>query len=296
MAIAQQFEYLKPRRMSEAVRIVSRYGSRAQLLAGGTDLIGLIAEDALKPDYVIDIKGISGLDKVELKTGVLHIGALVTFSDLKNSSVLARKFPVIGEMAGWVASVGIRNRATMVGNICSAVPCCDSGPILLVYDAAVHVAGPARKRMIPVSTWFVGPRKTALKRGEIVTGLDLSLPKKRHAGCFVKLKRYEGGDLAQASVAILALEGNSYRIAFGAVAPRPVRAPKIEALLEGKALSDPLMREAVRLLPEEIAPITDIRATREYRAHMAGVMLKRGLEAAVSRLKGNGPEYGVSVI
>jgi len=296
MAIAQQFEYLKPRRMSEAVRIVSRYGSRAQLLAGGTDLIGLIAEDALKPDYVIDIKGISGLDKVELKTGVLHIGALVTFSDLKNSSVLARKFPVIGEMAGWVASVGIRNRATMVGNICSAVPCCDSGPILLVYDAAVHVAGPARKRMIPVSTWFVGPRKTALKRGEIVTGLDLFLPKKRHAGCFVKLKRYEGGDLAQASVAILALEGNSYRIAFGAVAPRPVRAPKIEALLEGKALSDPLMREAVRLLPEEIAPITDIRATREYRAHMAGVMLKRGLEAAVSRLKGNGPEYGVSVI
>lgn len=296
MAIAQQFEYLKPRRMSEAVRIVSRYGSRAQLLAGGTDLIGLIAEDALKPDYVIDIKGISGLDKVELKTGVLHIGALVTFSDLKNSSVLARKFPVIGEMAGWVASVGIRNRATMVGNICSAVPCCDSGPILLVYDAAVHVAGPARKRMIPVSAWFVGPRKTALKRGEIVTGLDLFLPKKRHAGCFVKLKRYEGGDLAQASVAILALEGNSYRIAFGAVAPRPVRAPKIEALLEGKALSDPLMREAVRLLPEEIAPITDIRATREYRAHMAGVMLKRGLEAAVSRLKGNGPEYGVSVI
>ena len=78
--------------------------------------------------------------------------------------------------------------------------------------------------------------------------------------------------------------------------PRPIRAPKIEALLEGKALSDTLVAEAVRLLPDEIAPITDIRATREYRAHMAGVMLKRGLEAAVSRLKGNGPEYGVSVI
>jgi CO/xanthine dehydrogenase FAD-binding subunit len=296
MAIAQQFEYLKPRRLSEAVRIISRYGSRAQVLAGGTDLIGLIADDAAKPDLVIDIKGISGLDKVELKTGVLRIGALVTFSDLKHSHILARKFPVVGEMAGWVASVGIRNRATMVGNICSAVPCCDSGPILLIYDAAVLVAGPARKRKIPVSAWFVGPRKTALKRGEIVTGLDLPLPKKKHAGCFVKLKRYEGGDLAQASVAILALDGNSYRIAFGAVASRPIRAPKIEALLEGKALSGPLMEEAVRLLPAEIAPITDIRATREYRSHMVGVMLKRGLEAAVSRLKGDGPEYGVSII
>jgi CO/xanthine dehydrogenase FAD-binding subunit len=296
MAIAQQFEYVKPCRLGEAVRIASRYGNRARLLAGGTDLIGLIADDTVKPDLVIDIKGIPGLNQVELKTGVLRIGALATFSDLKNSSIITGKFPVIAEMAGWVASVGIRNRATMVGNICSAVPCCDSGPILLIYDAAVLVAGPARRRKIPAHDWFVGPRKTALKRGEIVTGLDLPWPKKKHAGCFVKLKRYEGGDLAQASVAILALDGNSYRIAFGAVAPRPIRAPGIEALLEGKALSGPLMEEAVRLLPEEIAPITDIRATREYRAHMVGVMLKRGLEAAASRLKGDGPEYGSSVI
>lgn len=296
MAIAQQFEYVKPRRLSEAVRILTRYGSRAQVLAGGTDLIGLIADDAVKPDLVIDIKGISGLDKIEMRNGILRIGALVTFSDLQNSAVLARKFKLLPEMAGWVASVGIRNRATMVGNICSAVPCCDSGPILLIYEATVLVAGPVRKRKIPISDWFVGPRTTALKRGEIVTGLDLPLPRTKHAGCFVKLRRYEGEDLAQASVAILALSGNSYRIAFGAIAPRPIRALKIEALLKGKALTGSLMEEALRLLPEEIAPITDIRATREYRAHMVGVMLKRGLEAAVSRLRDNGPEYGSSII
>lgn len=296
MAIAHQFEYMKPRRLNEAVKTLVRYGNRAQLLAGGTDLIGLIADDAVKPDLVIDLKGLGGLSQIELKNGHLTIGALVTFSDLRRSPIIAKKFPVIREMTEWVASVGIRNRATMVGNICSAVPCCDSGPILLIYDATVLVSGPVRKRKIPIGEWFTGPRKTALRRGEIVTGLVLPLPEKKHAACFVKLKRYDGCDLAQASAAVLALEGNSYRIAFGSVAPRPIRAPKIEAHLEGEAISDTLMEEAAELVPEEIAPITDIRATREYRARMIGVMLRRGLRAAALRLEGDGPEYGASVI
>src|ERR1017187_9365524 len=137
MAIAHEFDYVKPRTLREAVKTLAHYGTRARVLAGGTDLITLIAEDVVTPAVVVDIKGVSGLDKIEFENGVLTIGALVTFSDLRDSTVVAKKFPVIREMTGWVASVGIRNRATMVGNICSAVPCCDSGPILLVYDAAV---------------------------------------------------------------------------------------------------------------------------------------------------------------
>ena len=296
MAIAHQFEYVKPGTLREGIRTLARYGSRAQVLAGGTDLIGLISDDKLLPEIVVDIKGIAGLDKIEFKNGVLTIGALVTFSDLRDSPVIAKKFPVIREMTGWLASVGIRNRATMVGNLCSAVPCCDSGPILQVYDASMLVAGPKGKRKISLDDWFVGPRKTALKKGEIATGVAVTLPKKKHAACFVKLRRYEGEDLAQASVTVLALEGNSYRVSFGAVAPRPVRGPHIEALLEGKPLSDALIRQAVKLLPEEIVPITDIRATKEYRLHMTGVMLERGLRAAVARLADKGPEYGTSLI
>ncbi|HUI06136.1 MAG TPA: xanthine dehydrogenase family protein subunit M [Verrucomicrobiae bacterium] len=296
MAIAHQFEYVKPGTLREGIKTLARYGNRAQVLAGGTDLIGLMADEMVRPEIVVDIKGIPGLDKIEFKNGVLIIGALVTFSDLRDSPVIANKFPVIWEMTGWLASVGIRNRATMVGNLCSAVPCCDSGPILQVYDAAILVAGPAGRRKVALCDWFLGPRKTMLKRGEIATGVAVTLPKKKHAACFVKLRRYEGEDLAQASVTVLVLAGNSYRISFGAVAPRPIRAEKIEALLEGKPLSDELIRQAVRLVPEEIAPITDIRATKEYRAHMIGVMLERGLRAAVARLAGTGPEYGTSLI
>jgi carbon-monoxide dehydrogenase medium subunit len=296
MAIAHQFDYLKPGNLREAVKTLARYGSRAQILAGGTDLIGLISDDKLKPEIVVDIKGVRNLDKIEFKNGVLTIGALVTFSDLRDSPMIAKKFPVIREMTGWLASVGIRNRATMVGNLCSAVPCCDSGPILQVYDAAILVAGPAGKRKVPLNEWFIGPRKTVLKRGEIATSVAVPLPKKKHGACFVKLRRYEGEDLAQASVTVLALAGNSYRVSFGAVAPRPIRGERIEALLEGRELTDDLIQQAVRLVPGEIAPITDIRATKEYRTHMVGVMLERGLRAAVARLAGTGPEYGTSLI
>jgi CO/xanthine dehydrogenase FAD-binding subunit len=296
MAIAHQFDYVKPGNLREAVKTLARYGARAQILAGGTDLIGLISDDKVTPEIVVDIKGVAGLDKIEFKNGVLTIGALVTFSDLRDSPVAAKKFPVIREMTGWLASVGIRNRATMVGNLCSAVPCCDSGPILQVYDASMLVAGPNGKRKVPLNEWFVGPRKTVLKRGEIATGVAVPLPKKKQGACFVKLRRYEGEDLAQASVTVLALAGHSYRVSFGAVAPRPVRGERIEALLEGRELTDELIRQAVRLLPEEIVPITDIRATKEYRLHMTGVMLERGLRAAVARLEGTGPEYGTSLI
>jgi CO/xanthine dehydrogenase FAD-binding subunit len=296
MAIAHQFEYVKPPTLREAVRILARHGTRARALAGGTDLVGLISEGMVAPETVVDIKGIPGLDRIEFKNGVLTIGALVTFSDLRESAVIARRFPVVREMTGWVASVGIRNRATLVGNLCSAVPCCDSGAVLLVYDTAVLVAGPGGKRKVPLREWFLGPRKTVLKRGEIATGVTVALPKQKHGACFVKLRRYEGEDLAQASVTVLALAGNSYRISFGAVAPRPVAGERIEALLQGQALSDDLIQKALGLVPEVIVPITDIRATKEYRLHMVGVMLERGLRAAVARLGGTGPDYGTGLI
>jgi CO/xanthine dehydrogenase FAD-binding subunit len=296
MAIAHDFEYVKPGTLREAVSTLRRYGPRSCVLAGGTDLVGLISDGMAAPETVVDIKGIPGLDRIEFKNGVLSIGALVTFSDLRAAPVIAKKFPVIHEMIGWVASVGIRNRATMVGNLCSAVPCCDSGAVLLAYDAVVHIAGPSGKRKVPLREWFLGPRKTVLKRGEIATGVTVPLPKQKHAACFVKLRRYEGEDLAQASVTVLVLAGNRYRVSFGAVAPRPIAGERIEALLEGRPLSDDLIRQAVKLVPEVITPITDIRATKEYRAHMVGVMLERGLRAAVARLAGTGPAYGTSLI
>jgi CO/xanthine dehydrogenase FAD-binding subunit len=261
-------------------------------LAGGTDLLNLLKEGSEKPEAVIDIKGLADLGKITFVKGRLQIGALVTFSELIESKTVKRHFPLIVETARTVGSIGIRNRATMAGNICSAVPCLDSGPLLLAYDAAVIVAGTAGKREIPVAKWFLGPRKTALKPGEMVSGITFPLPEAKHAGCFIKLGRYAGEDLAQASVLTMALADNHYRIAFGSVAPVPFRAGRIEALLNGKELDARLLAEAKDLVSGQVSPITDLRATAEYRLHMCRVMLERSLQASVERLAGRGPRCG----
>jgi carbon-monoxide dehydrogenase medium subunit len=176
------------------------------------------------------------------------------------------------------------------------VPCADSAPLLAAYEASVIVQGPKGKRKIAAAKWFRGSRRTDLKKGELVTALEFPMPAKQHGGCFVKLGRYSGEDLAQASVLVLALPDHRYRVAFGSVAPIPVRASKIEDLLNGKGISGGIIRQAQELIPAIIAPITDIRATKEYRLHMCQVMFERGLRAAVDRSNGGGPEYGTSLI
>lgn len=291
MPIINEFEYFKPATIPQTLKLLAKYKNSA-ILAGGTDLLNLLKDGSEQPEVVIDIKGLAALRKIKYANGRLQIGALVTFSELLESEIIRRHFPLIMETARTVGSPGIRNRATMAGNICSAVPCLDSGPLLLAYDAIVSTAGPAGKREIPVAKWFLGPRKTGLKPGEIVSGLTIPLPEAKHAGCFIKLGRYAGEDLAQASVLTMALAGNRFRIAFGSVAPVPFRAGRIEELLNGKELTVRLLAEAKDLVAAQISPITDLRATKEYRLHMCRVMLERSLQAAVERLAGKGPRYG----
>jgi len=293
--IIHKFDYLKPKSIGEILTILAQ-SKNAAILAGGTDLVDMIKENVAQPDLVVDIKGLDALNQIKFENDTLFIGAGATFSDLIESKIIKEKYPVIFEVAKTVASVGIRNRATVVGNICSAVPCMDSGPLLIAYDATVQLAGQKGERKIPAAEWFIAPRKTALQKGEIVTGVSLPYPKVKHAGCWVKLGRYTGEDLAQVNLLILALSDGTFRISFGAVAPVPVRARKVEKLLNGQTITPSLIEKAKQLIEEEIKPITDVRATKEYRMHMAKVMFERGLDAAISRLNGNGPEYGTSVI
>jgi CO/xanthine dehydrogenase FAD-binding subunit len=289
-----QLDYAKPKLLDEALDIISKSVNPC-ILAGGTDLIDMIKEGSVNPDMIIDLKGIEQFNHITYKHDNLILGAGVTFSDLIESKIINDNFPVISELSRTVASLGIRNRATMVGNICSAVPCMDSGPLLLAYDAQVVTVGPNGERKIPAENWFVGSRKTAIGKGEIVTGISFAYPGK-HGGCFVKLCRYEGEDLAQVNLVILAMADGTFRISFGSVGPVPIRAKKIEQLINGETVSHSLMEDAFKLIEEEIKPITDIRATKEYRMHMAKIMFERGLIAAVGRLNGNGPEYGKNLI
>jgi carbon-monoxide dehydrogenase medium subunit len=293
MVIVQEFKYFKPKSIKEAVSLLLGH-KKSFILAGGTDLISELKNGMVSPGAIIDIKGIAKLNGIDFRGKVLKIGALVTFSDLLKSGIIHEHFPLITEMSGAVASVAIRNRATIVGNICSAVPCMDSGPVLSVYNAEILVSGAGCNFRFPVLQFFKGPRKTVLKGQGIATSISIRLPGPKHAGCFMKLGRYKGEDLAQASVAVLALPKRKYRVAFGSVAPVPIRAKKIEKVLDGKPLDDHLIQTTKELIPQEISPITDVRASQEYRMHMCGVMFERAIKVAAARLEGNGPAYGAA--
>ncbi len=294
MAIAHDFEYVRPASLEDALVSLATDGSR--VLAGGTDVVPWLRDDLVEPKLLVDIKAIPSLADISLDGHRLTLGPLVTFSDILESELVRDTTPMLSEMAHQVASVGIRNRATVVGNLCSAVPSLDAGPALLVYEAVVQVATLDGSRTVPLADWFLGPKETQLAAGGIVTGVTLHLPTADHAAVFLKLARYSGEDLAQANLAILVTAEHEYRMAFGAVAPRPFRAETLETRLGGKPLSDDLIADVQMLVDEEISPITDVRASAEYRTHMCRVMLERGLRAAVSRLHGTGPPYPTHLI
>ncbi len=259
-------------------------------------MVAWLRDEAIAPTALIDIKAIPDLHLITDLGGSLHLGALVTFSDLLASPHVAERYPILVEMGHLVASAGIRNRATLIGNICSAVPSCDAGPVLLAHDADVHIVGPQGARDVSIADWFRGPRATALHAAEIVTGLTIHPPAEPYGAAFLKLSRYEGEDLAQANLAVVMTAAHRYRVAFGAVGPTPRRASSVEQILDGHPLDADKIAVAQHLVAEEISPITDLRATKEYREHMCRVMLERGLRAAASRVAGAGPPYPARLV
>ena len=293
MTIINEFDYVRPTDLKEVFKFLNQNKSSA-ILAGGTDLIGNLKEAMVKPKLIIDIKNLKGLDKIKYAKNELVIGALVTFDDLIHSKIILDKCPVVMEMAKTVASKAIRNRATMVGNICSAVPCMDSGAILHVYEASVIVSDGKKEWDVSVKKWFKGPRKTILKKNEIVMGIKLAIPKGNHSGVYMKLGRYKGEDLAQATCAVVMSKKEGVRISFGSVAPTPVRALSIEKYLKNNEFNNQTIIEIKKMVEDIISPIDDIRASKEYRMHMVKVMLERSLKIAQDRLNGVGVVYGTN--
>jgi carbon-monoxide dehydrogenase medium subunit len=285
MAIPYEFGYVKPTSLQEAIELKGKFQKEARVLAGGTDLVNEIKKGFRVPEMIIDVKGISELSKIEIVNGQLLIGALVTFSDIRKSQVIIDNMNILFEAAGMVASNGVRNRATMIGNICSAVACMDSAAPLLVHEATVHTASMDGKREVKIQNWFVDNRKTAILDNELVTHVSIPIPTVKYAGAYQKMMRYSGEDLSQANVGVLLFANGDCHVAFGSVGPTPKRSLKIENLLKSKGISVATIEEAKEMIETVIAPITDVRATKEYRMHMTKVMFERAMQTAMERIK-----------
>ncbi len=278
-----RFEYLLPKTLEEALVALKGQKDSAKVFAGGTDLIPQLKRREIRiPKIVIDLKGISGLDKLTYdENSGLSIGPLTTISAIAESPIVMNHFPSLFQAASSIGSPQVRNRGTFAGNICTAVPSADSAPALLTLDAKIRIKGPKKERTVSISKFFTGPRTTVLKSDEILVDISVPKPKPGSRGVYLKLSPRHSMDLAIVGVAVIGSSENGIckdvKIALGAVAPTPIRAPMAEVILKGQRITSSLIDEAARNAITQCSPIDDHRASQEYRCDMIFAMTRRAL-------------------
>lgn len=280
------FAYLRPTTLDQAIAALADPSGVSYLLAGGTDLIVRLRRGDLRPTIVVDTKRIRDLhDEIVAVDNGLRFGALVTMTSIIEDARVRRHFQALVESASVVGSVQIRNRATLVGNICNASPAADTVPALLVYSAVANLVGPGGARSVPLSEFFTGPGRTVLGRGEILVSVDLPFPIQPVGAAFGRITRRRGVDLATINLCGLVGKDGAARFAFGAVAPTSFVATDDSGALVPDGTDASARAAALRALFSRARPITDVRASREYRSAMLDVMTERTWRVAATRLR-----------
>lgn len=286
----RRFEYCQPATVDEAVALMGRLDGAKSLFAGGTDLLVEIREQVRRPAHLIDLKKIPGLDglRFDPEDG-LRCGALVRIRTLETSPDVLRHYRGLAQAARELGSIQVRNRATLGGNVCRASPSADTLPPLLADGAEVLVQGPAGRRRVALEDFFVGPGRTVLAPDEVLLEFKLPAPRPGTGQSYLKHGRRKAMELATVGVAVtLVMEDgriDDARVVLGAVAPTPIRAERAEALLRGERPSPGLIDVAARAAEAESRPITDVRASADYRRRMVGVLTRRALVQALESVQ-----------
>lgn len=280
----QTIGYERPGTVDEAAAMLTDQDQPARLLAGGTDLIIGLRDGTIHPAVLVDAKGIPELRPAITQTaGRLSISANTVMTDVAADGRVRRYFPALGEAAAAVGAVQIRNRATVAGNICNASPAADTAPPLLAYAAEVVTYGPHGQRRVPIDEFFLGPGQTVLVRGELVTAIELPMPVRPAGSAFGRITRRRGADLASVSVAVSIDGSGRTRLGFGAVGPRPLLAVDDSGVLADPAADLDEQTSLLTSLAMAASPISDVRASREYRLNMLLLLGQRVLSAAMLR-------------
>jgi len=275
-----------PATIQEACALLAEKGQVAKVLAGGTDLLNKMKHGLVAPAVLISLKQLEQLSNIEYEEGKgVLIGARATHNAICNSKLLQEKYLSICEAAHHMANNQIRNVGTIGGNISNAVPSADLPPILMALGASITLVGTKGERVMALEEFFDGPGKTLLAPDEIIA--QIVIPDQSCTGStYIKFGLRRSGALAVVGVAVaVTMDGNvckDARIVLGAVAPVPMRAPKAEAMIIGKAVSDDLLEEVGVCASTECKPIDDIRGSAEYRRDMVRVFTKRALRKAIN--------------
>jgi len=279
------FEYFQPKTLEEACSLLAAHPQEVAPLAGGTDLLVKMKQRRVVPRYVVNLKGIAGMDYITYDENEgLRIGALATIQSVKNSVVVKRHCSILGQAAGVESSVQIRNIATLGGNIANASPAADAPLALITLGASVLIARSDGQREVLLEDFFTGPGKTVLQQGEIIREIRVPPLPPRTGGAYLKhaVRRTDIAIVSCAAVLTLIDDlCNDARIGLGSVGPTAFRAREAEGLLKGKKITEEAADAAAQAAVDESRPIDDIRGYAEYRAKTVLAITREGILQAL---------------
>jgi xanthine dehydrogenase FAD-binding subunit len=276
--------YFAPKGLDEALEAL-RAGD-ATILAGGTDVMP--QSDSGKVPLrktLVNIRRVPELTGITLAKDEVRIGALTTITELMRDPLIRKHFPMLVEAGDHFASEQIRNAGTIGGNVCNASPAGDTLVPLLALDAVVELAakpnGAVKTHTTPLGSFITGPGKTLRAPGELLVAIRIPVPPADHVQRFYKSGTRPALDISAIAIGFAAVRAKGVlshvRLAFGAVAPVPMRGAKTEAILEGKKLAPELIDLAAQAARDEIKPISDVRASDWYRRELMHNIIKRML-------------------
>lgn len=280
----RRFEMHQPKTVSEAAEMLSHYGEKGRLYAGGTELLLAMKHDLLRYEHLVDVKTVPGLDKIEVHNSSLRIGGTATHRSIEMSRLVQERLPVMAEMARRVANVRVRATGTLGGNICFAEPHSDPATLLSALGAKARVQGRSGERGLTMNEIIVGAYETVLAPDEILTAIDIPLPAKSARSAYLKFQVHERPTLGLALV--LDVDESSHvirkaRAVVGSVSPIPSRSEKAESLLVGpRDKVEKQLADAAQALADTADPVDDLEGSAEYKRHLIGVFLRRAFAAA----------------
>jgi carbon-monoxide dehydrogenase medium subunit len=286
-----RFELLQPRSLTEALEMKRDYGERARILAGGTDLLVLLKDGKLKTDAVMSLRNLGELNFIRAERQGVTLGALVSHSAVATSSVVCQQFPDLAEACAQVGATQIQNLGTVGGNLCNASPAADTAPPLLLMDALLTLASTRGERRIAIHDFFLGPRQTVLQTDEILKEIFIPQITGRRGATYLKLGRRQAMEIAIVGLGVaIHLNGSDRvvsecRVAMSSVAPTVVRARSAEAILRDREITNELVDEVAAVAADAARPISDVRASAQYRLDMIRVLCRQATHAALARAK-----------
>ncbi|MFY9562123.1 MAG: xanthine dehydrogenase family protein subunit M [Terriglobales bacterium] len=284
----RSFHYHRAGSLKEAVVMLGQLGEGAKLLAGGQSLIPLLKLRFANPEHLVDLNFISGTSFIKEDGGALHFGAMTRHAEIEHSA-LVKKIPVLHDCAAGIADVQVRNRGTIGGSLAEADPSGDWANALITLDTTVHCLGPKGARKIALKDFILDAYTTALAHDELVTEVAVKIPPKGSGGAYLAFKRTAPVYPTASTAVQLTLEGDvctDAAIALGCVGLTAIRAGEAEAALRGKSLNDKAIAAAAEAARAAADPHPDMRGSAEYKRELVAALVKRAIQIAARRARG----------